>query len=88
MWLSNIGDSSSRMIGMGIKSRMIGMRIKTDSKMLLKSGSKTGVNIDLGIWTGSQIWGSKSHSGSGSEIELPSWGSGSYSYSSSISQKG
>ena len=46
MWLSEIGDSSSRMTG---------MRIKTDSKMLLKLGSKTGVNIDSGIWTGSQI---------------------------------
>ena len=52
MWL-NIGDSSSRMIGMGTK---------TDSKMLLKLGNKTGVNIDSGIWTGSQIWESKSHS--------------------------
>ena len=38
MWLSKIGDSSLRMTGMGIK---------TDSKMLLKSGSKTGINIDL-----------------------------------------
>jgi len=44
MWLSNIGDLSSKMTG---------MRIKTDSKMLLKSGSKTGVNIDSEIWTGS-----------------------------------
>ena len=40
MWL-NIGDSSSRMISVGIK---------TDSKILLKSGNKIGVNIDLGIW--------------------------------------
>ena len=38
MWLSKIGDSSSRMTGMGIK---------TDSKMLLKLGNKTGVNIGL-----------------------------------------
>ena len=36
MWL-NIGDSSSRMTGVGIK---------TDSKILLKLGNKTGVNID------------------------------------------
>jgi len=28
---------------------MAGMGIKVDSKMLLKLGSKTGVNIDLGI---------------------------------------
>jgi len=25
-------------------------------------GNKTGVNIDSGIWSGSQIWESKSHS--------------------------
>ena len=37
IWLSKIGDSSSRMAGMGIK---------TDFKILLKSGSKTRVNID------------------------------------------
>ena len=36
MWLSKIGDSSSKMTG---------MRIKTDPK----SGSKTGVNIDSEI---------------------------------------
>ena len=53
MWLSKISDSSSRMTGMGIK---------IDSKMLLKSGSKIGVNIDSKIWTGSQIWKSGSHS--------------------------
>ena len=53
MWLSKIGDSSSGMTGMGIK---------TDSKMLFKLGNITGVNIDSGIWTGSQFWGSKSHS--------------------------
>ena len=53
MWLSKIGDSSSRMTGIGTK---------TDSKMLLKLGSKIGVKIDSGIWTGSQILGSKSHS--------------------------
>ena len=35
IWLSRIGDSSSRMTGMGIK---------TDSKMLLKLGNKIGVN--------------------------------------------
>ena len=46
MWL-NIGDSSSRMIGGGIK---------TDSKILLKSGNKTGVSIDSESWTESQIW--------------------------------
>ena len=40
LWLSEIGDSSSRMTGMGIK---------TDSKILLKSGSKTRVNIDSEI---------------------------------------
>jgi len=40
MWLSKIGDSSSRMPGMGIK---------TYSKILLKLGSKKGVNIDSGI---------------------------------------
>jgi len=51
MWL-NIGDSSSRMIGVGIK---------TDSKILLKLGNKTWVNTDSGIWTGSQIWESRSH---------------------------
>ena len=51
MWL-NIGDPSSRMTGVGIK---------TDSKILLKSGNKTGVNIDSEIWTGSQIWESRSH---------------------------
>ena len=45
MWL-NIGDSSSRMTSVGIK---------TDSKILLKSGNKTGVNIDSGIWTESKI---------------------------------
>ena len=48
-----IGDSSLRMTDMGTK---------TDSKMLLKLGSKTGVNIDSGIWTGAQIWESKLHS--------------------------
>ena len=53
MWLSKIGGSSSRMTGLGTK---------TDSKMLLILGNKTGVNIDIGIWTGSQIWGSKSQS--------------------------
>ena len=53
MWLSKIGDISSRITGMGTK---------TDSKMLLKLGSEIGVNIDSGIWTGSQIWGSKSQS--------------------------
>ena len=47
MWLSKIGDSSLRMTGMGIK---------TDSKMSFKLGNKIGVNIDLEIWTGSQIW--------------------------------
>ena len=52
MWLCKIGDSSSRMIGMGIK---------TDSKMLLKLSNKRGVNIDSEIWTGSQNWGSGSH---------------------------
>ena len=51
MWL-NIGDSSSRMIGVGIK---------TDSKILVKSGNKTGVSIYSRIWTGSQIWESRSH---------------------------
>ena len=51
MWL-NIGDSSSGMIGGGIK---------TDSKILLKFGNKTGVNIDSESWTGSQIWESRSH---------------------------
>ena len=40
MWLSTIADSSSRMTCMGIK---------TNSKILLKSGSKTGVNIDSEI---------------------------------------
>ena len=39
MWL-NIGDSSSRMIS---------VRIRTDSKILLKSGNKIGVNIDSRI---------------------------------------
>ena len=39
MWL-NIGDSSSRMIS---------VKIKTDSKILLKSGNKTWVNINSGI---------------------------------------
>ena len=39
MWL-NIGDSSSRMTGVGTK---------TDSKMLLKMDNKIGVNIDLEI---------------------------------------
>ena len=53
MWLSKVGDFSSRMTGMGIK---------TDSKILLKLGNKIGVNIDSGIWSGSQIWRSKSHS--------------------------
>ena len=53
MWLSEIGDSSLRMTGMGTK---------TDSKMLIKLGNEIGVNIDSGIWTGSQSWGSKSHS--------------------------
>jgi len=48
MWLSRIGDSSLRMIGMGTK---------IVSKMLLNLGNKTGVDIDSGIWTGSQIWG-------------------------------
>ena len=43
----NIGDSSSRMTGVGIE---------TGSKILLKLGNKTGVNIDSEIWTGSQIW--------------------------------
>ena len=52
MWLPKVGDFSSRMTGMGTK---------TDSKIFLKSGSKTGVNIDLEIWTGSQIWDSRSH---------------------------
>ena len=52
MWLSKISYSSSRMSGMGVK---------TDSKILLKSGSKIGVNIDLEIWTESQIWDSRSH---------------------------
>ena len=47
MWLSKIGDSSSRITGMGTK---------TDSKMLLKLDNKTRVNIDSGIWTGSQIY--------------------------------
>ena len=46
MWLSKSGDSSSGMIGVGIK---------TDSKMLLKLGNITRVNIDSGIWIGSQI---------------------------------
>ena len=41
-----IGDSNSRMTGMGIK---------IDSKMLLKLGNKTGVNIDSRIWAESQI---------------------------------
>ena len=41
---------------------MIGMGIKTDSKILLKLGSKIGVNIDSGIWTGSQFWESESYS--------------------------
>jgi len=40
MWLSKIGDSSSRMTGMGTKA---------DSTMLLKLDNKTGVNIDSGI---------------------------------------
>ena len=53
MWLSTIGDFSFGMTGIGIK---------TDSKMLLKLGNVTGVNSDAGIWIGSQIWGSKSHS--------------------------
>ena len=51
MWL-NIGDSSSRMTGVGIK---------TDSKILFKSDNKIGVNIDSGIWTGLQIWEFRSH---------------------------
>ena len=46
IWLSKISYSISRMTDMGIK---------TDSKILLKSGSKPGVNIDSEIWTGSQI---------------------------------
>ena len=44
MWFSKMGDSSSRMTGIGAK---------TDSKILLKLGNKTGVNIDSEIWTGS-----------------------------------
>ena len=52
MWLSRIGDSSSRMTGMGIE---------TDSKILFKLGNKTGVYIDSGIWTRSQIRESWSH---------------------------
>ena len=40
MWLPKVGDFSSRMIGMGTK---------TDSKMLLKLGNKTGVSMDSGI---------------------------------------
>ena len=45
MWL-NIGDSISRMTGMGIN---------TDSKILLKLDNKIWANIDLGIWTGSKF---------------------------------
>ena len=37
IWLPKVGDSSSRMTG---------MRIKTDSRMLLKLGNKRRVNID------------------------------------------
>ena len=47
MWLPKVGDSSSRITSMGIK---------TDSKILFKLGNKTGVNIDSEIWTRSQIW--------------------------------
>ena len=45
-----------------IQVRITGMGIKTDSKMLLKSGSKKGVNIASENWTGSQIWESGAHS--------------------------
>ena len=41
---------------------MTDMGIKTDFRMLLNLGNKTGVNIDSEIWIGSQIWESGLHS--------------------------